>query len=102
MKKKAKYTAIDIYNRVLNELAKLVKGNVKEVKIPSFEIGKLDYSISAYDAIYDNDGNFICLQWTGKYNNCADVIRKFCKQYNIIQTEDFLNDVYIFRLGDDI
>ena len=101
VKKKAKYTAIDIYNRVLNEFGDLIKGNVKEVKISLFEMGELDYSIPSYDAIWDNDGNFICLQLNGRYNNCVNVLRKFCKQHNIIQTEDLINDVYIFRVGDD-
>lgn len=85
-------TKNNIYIKVLNEFADLINGNVKEVKITLYEMSILDFV--HFDR--ETDGKII------RYNNYADILRKFCKQHNIIQIEDLVNSSYIFRLGDDI
>lgn len=80
-----------IYIKVLNRFKDLLKGKIKEVEITLYEMSRLDFI--NFDR--DNDGNLI------KYNNYADILRKFCKEHNIIQNEDLVNSSYIFRLGDD-
>jgi len=81
-----------VYTKTLNEFADLINGKVKEVKITLYEMSILDFVHFDCEA----DGKII------RYNNYADILRKFCKQHNIIQTEDLVNSSYIFRLGDDI
>ncbi len=80
-----------IYIKVLNKFKDLLKGKIKEVEITLYEMSRLDFM--NFDR--DIDGKFI------KYNNYADILRKFCKRHNIIQNEDLVNSSYIFRLGDD-
>ena len=80
-----------IYIKVLNRFKDLLKGKIKEVEITLYEMGILD----THNFDRDNDGNLI------KYNNYADILRKFCKEHNIIQIENLVNSSYIFRLGDD-
>ena len=75
-------TKNNIYVKVSNEFKDLIKGNVKEVKITLYDMSILD---------------FVCFE----RNNYADILRKFCKEHNIIQIEDLVNRSYIFRLGDD-
>lgn len=102
MKTKRKPTESEIiYKKTLNEFEKLIKSEIEEVIINKYELYKLDYICPSLEFIYDNNAAFICAYVNGRYNNCVDILRNFCKQHNIIQTEDFLNDVYIFRLGDD-
>lgn len=80
-----------IYIKALNELGDLLRNKRKEVKITLYEMSKLDF----INFDYDNDGNLI------KFNNYADILRRLCKEHNIIQIEDLVNHSYIFRLGDD-
>lgn len=80
-----------IYIKVLNRFKKLLKGKIKEVKITLYEMSRLDFMNFGRDI----DGKLI------RYNNYADILRKFCKRHNIIQIEDLVNSSYIFRLGDD-
>lgn len=85
-------TEIDIiYIKVLNKFKHLLKGKIKEVEITPYEMSRLDFT--NFDR--DIDGKLI------RYNNHADILRKFCKEHNIIQIEDLVNHNYIFRLGDD-
>lgn len=80
-----------IYIKVLNRFKDLLKGKIKEVEITLYEMSRLDFMN------FDRDINGKLI----RYNNYADVLRKFCKQHNIIQIEDLVNSSYIFRLGDD-
>lgn len=80
-----------IYIKVLNRFKDLLKGKIKEVEITLYEMSRLDFM--NFDRSID--GKLI------KYNNYADILRKFCKRHNIIQNEDLVNSSYIFRLGDD-
>lgn len=80
-----------IYIKTLNRFKDLLKGKIKEVEITLYEMRILD----THNFDGDNDGNLI------KYNNYADILRKFCKEHNIIQIENLVNSSYIFRLGDD-
>lgn len=92
IKKHEKSTESDIiYIKVLNKFKDLLKGEIKEVKITLYEMSELDF----VNFNCDDDGNLI------KCNNYADIFRKFCKEHNIIQIEDSVNNSYIFRLGDD-
>ena len=75
-------TKNNIYVKVLNIFKDLIKGNVKEVEITLYEMRTLDFA------------HFEC-------NNYADILRKFCKEHNIIQVKNLLNSSYIFKLGDD-
>lgn len=69
-----------IYIKFLEEFDKLVKGELKEIKITLYEMSKLDfYSINS--------------------KNYADMLREFYIKHNIIETEDLVNSNYIFRLG---
>jgi hypothetical protein len=80
-----------IYIKALNRFKDLLKGKIKEVEITLYEMRILD----THNFDGDNDVNLI------KYNNYADILRKFCKEHNIIQIENLVNSSYIFRLGDD-
>ena len=80
-----------IYVKFFCKLEDLVRGKIKEVKITLYEMSRIDYI-----AVERNfDGKLV------RYNNYADILRKFCKKHNIIQIEDLINSSYIFRLGDD-
>lgn len=76
-----------IYIKVLNRFKDLLKGKIKEVEITPYEMTILD----AHN--FDRD-NF-------DRDNYADILRKICKEHNIIQIENLVNSSYIFRLGDD-
>lgn len=78
-----------IYIKVLNKFKDLLKGKINEVEITLYEMSRLDFM--NFDR--DIDGKLI------KYNNYADILRKFCKRHNIIQIEYLVNSSYIFRLG---
>lgn len=80
-----------IYVKVFCKLEDLVRGKIKEVKITLYEVSMLDYILIEKDF----DGKLV------RYNNYADILRKFCKKYNIVQSEDLINRSFIFRLGDD-
>ena len=80
-----------IYVAIFNKFEDLIRGKIKEVKIALCEMNMLDY-ISIEKG---SDGKLV------RHNNYADVLRNFCKKYNIVQSEDLINRSYIFRLGDD-
>lgn len=88
-----------IYIKVLNELKDLLEGKIEKIIISKYELHQLDYVLLSRDVICDNNGNFICSYVNGRFNNYADILRKFCKGHNIIQIEDLVNHSYIFRLG---
>lgn len=78
-----------ILAKILKELEKMLKGEIEEVKITLYEINGLDFMN------FDRDINGKLI----RYNNYADILGNFCKQNNIIRTEDLVNSSYIFRLG---
>ena len=88
-----------IYIKVLNELKDLLEGKIEKIIISKYELHQLDYVLLSRDVICDNNGNFIYSYVNGRFNNYADILRKFCKGQNIIQIEDLVNHSYIFRLG---
>lgn len=78
-----------IYNKVLKEFKKLVKGKLKEVKITLYEMSQLDFN----NVHIDKNGNI------HKDKNYADILREICIKHNIIEIEDLANYNYIFKLG---
>lgn len=78
-----------ILAKILKELERMLKGEIEEVKITLYEISRLDFMN------FDRDINGKLI----RYNNYADILGNFCKQNNIIRTEDLVNSSYIFRLG---
>ena len=78
-----------IYIKFLEEFDKLIKGELKEIKITLYEMCKLDFN----NVYIDKDDNVY------KCKNYADILREICIKHNVIEIEDLVNSNYIFRLG---
>lgn len=89
-----------LYNKIFDSFVELRDGKVTEVCVTFNELMELDYVRPSYWAVIGNDGNCYGVGMDGMYNNYADVLRKFAKNNNFVQTIDEINNQFVFYRSD--
>lgn len=79
-----------LYNKLYDEFLELIKGKLDKVIVSEYEL----YELSKTHYWTDTDGEIV--YGFVRNNTYADSLRELCKNNNIEQTKDIVNNNYIF------